>query len=156
MSKKENKERRHLSYRARWVITLIMLMIALALVISCINQGLFAFKPGAVTANDDDIVADTDTESDDGEAAPLYDEYSVFISEGNGGTANPSGKVSVDAWGSITVSFTPNDGYEIQSVVVDGEDKGAINSYTLSYITSDHTIMVTFDKLVSATPEPTD
>ncbi len=68
-----------------------------------------------------------------------------------GGSADPNGSITVDEWGSVTVSFTPNEGYEIQSVTVDGADKGAVESYTLSYITADHSIMATFVK----TPEPT-
>ncbi|MDO4815852.1 MAG: hypothetical protein Q4A83_04515 [Bacillota bacterium] len=156
MSKKEKKERRTMSYGTKWKITLVLLLLAAILVVVCVSEGMFSFKSGGViTPNDNDPVVSTDAIDKGGNSEPDADEYTVFISEGNGGTANPSGRVSVDAWGSITVSFTPNDGYEIQSVVVDGNDMGALNSYTLSYITSNHTIMVTFDKIPEPTPEPT-
>lgn len=157
MSKnKEKKEKNPMSYRTKWIITLVLLMLAVALVVICFAEGMFAFKPGVVKANDNETVESTEAVEDGDNGEPQQSEYTVFISEGNGGTANPSGRVSVDAWGSITVSFTPNEGYEIQSVVVDGADMGALTSYTLSYITADHTIMVTFEKIPEPTPEPTE
>ncbi|MCF0138020.1 MAG: hypothetical protein HUJ66_06635 [Oscillospiraceae bacterium] len=156
MSKdKETKVRRRLSYRTKWIITLLLMVVAVGLLVICFSQGLLDFKPGSVKPNDDPEVVETDS-ADDGEGdEPKLSEYNVLISEGNGGTALPSGRVSVDAWGSITVSFTPQEGYEIKAVVVDGDDKGPLTSYTLSYITADHTIMVTFEKLPEPTPEPT-
>lgn len=157
MSKnKEKKERRTMSYRTKWIITLVLLLLAAALVIICVSEGLFSFKSGGVvTPNDKDTAVSTEAMDNGGKGSSDASEYTVFVSEGNGGTANPSGRITVDAWGSITVSFTPNEGYEVQSVVVDGADMGALNSYTLSYITSDHTIMVTFEKIPEPTPEPT-
>lgn len=152
----ENKVKQPMSLRTKWIITVLLMIIALGLVIVCIAEGLFSFQPGVVKANDDVVVESTDAVSDEDEEEDLADEYTVFISEGNGGTANPSGSVTVDAWGSITVSFTPNEGYEIGSVVVDGSDVGAVTTYTLSYITSDHTVMVTFEKIPEPTPEPTE
>lgn len=135
-----------MSYRTKWLITIITMFIALSLIIVCVSQGMFSFKPGSVKANDKEDPAVTQKADDSDKDEPKESQYTVFVSAGNGGSANPNGKVTVDAWGSTTVSFTADEGYVIQSVVVDGEEMGALTSYTLSYITSDHTIMVTFEK----------
>ena len=73
-------------------------------------------------------------------------------------SANPAGSVSVEDNGAITIGFTPDEGYEIKTVTVDGQDIGQKTSYTLSNIREDHTIMVTFEKIPepSPSPEPTD
>lgn len=149
------KEKRTMSYRTKWIITAITLFVAVVLVAVCISQGMFSFEPGSVKANDQDEAVATE-KVDDGDAdEPKESSYTVFVTAGNGGSANPSGKVSVEAWGSTTINFTPEEDYKISSVVVDGADVGPVSSYTLSYITSDHTIMVTFDKIPKPTPEPT-
>ncbi len=153
---RERKEKRSMSYRTKWIITIVLLMIAVALVITCFAEGMFDFKPGVVKPNDEESVISTAGVDTDKNGEPKLSEYTVFVSAGNGGTANPNGRVTVDAWGSITVSFTPDEGYKVQSVVVDGADMGELSSYTLSYITSEHTIMVTFEKIPVPTPEPTE
>ena len=79
----------------------------------------------------------------------------MFVSAGNGGTASPNGSVEVEDWGSLSITFTPNEGYEIVSVTVDGQDQGAVESYTLSYVKDDHTVIATFEKKPEPTPTPT-
>lgn len=95
---------------------------------------------------------------EDGAAIPQENRHTVLVSVGNGGSANPEGSVSVEDNGAITIGFTPDEGYEIKTVTVDGQDIGQKTSYTLSNIREDHTIMVTFDKIPepSPSPEPTD
>ena len=154
MRKTKTAKKRTMSYRTKWLITIITVFIALSLIIVCVSQGMFSFKPGSVKANDKEDTAATQKVDDSDKDEPKESQYTVFVSAGNGGSANPNGKVTVDAWGSTTVSFTADEGYLIQSVVVDGEEMGALTSYTLSYITSDHTIMVTFEKIPEPTPTP--
>ena len=43
-------------------------------------------------------------------------------------------------------TITPNEGYEIKSVTVDGQDKGKITSYTFDDVKEAHTISATFVK----------
>lgn len=146
---KTKKSRKHMSMGTKWIITFILFILAIATVIVCARSGAFHFEAGKVSANDNDTeMADNNTQSEegsdeDGESA----KYTVFVTAGNGGTANPSGSVTVDSWDSISLSFTPDEGYEIESVTLDGEDLGAIEDYTLSYIDENHTIVVTFDKI---------
>ena len=43
-------------------------------------------------------------------------------------------------------TITPNSGYRIADVKVDGNSVGAVNTYTFTNVTADHTIVVTFEK----------
>ena len=85
--------------------------------------------------------ASTEEEEDD---LSISDQtYSIsYIAEGGGNIAGPS---SARAGESITLAFTPNDGYMISNVTIDGEAQGAIDSYTFDNISSDHHVVVTFE-----------
>ena len=41
-------------------------------------------------------------------------------------------------------TINPDTNYQVKSVIVDGEAKGALNSYTVNNISADHTISATF------------
>ena len=45
-----------------------------------------------------------------------------------------------------TFTITPNSGYRIADVKVDGISVGAVDSYTFEKVVADHTIVVTFEK----------
>lgn len=157
MKNTEKKEKRSMSYRTKWIITVITIFLALTLIVVCVSEGMFSFERGSVKANDTEEASATQDVQNPEDYEPQLSSYTVLVTAGKGGTANPEGKVTVDAWSSTTVTFTPDEGYKVQSVTVDGEDKGALSTYTLSYITADHTIMVTFEKAAAPqpTPEPT-
>ncbi len=71
-------------------------------------------------------------------------QYTITASAGSNGSISPSGAVSVSSGGSKTFTVTPNTGYHISAVVVDGNSQGAITSYTFSNVTANHTISATF------------
>ncbi len=73
-------------------------------------------------------------------------ELTISASAGNGGTISPSGSVKVEYGSDKTFAITPNEGYEIQSVTVDGVNKGKINSYTFNDIKEAHSISASFVK----------
>ncbi|MDD5142911.1 hypothetical protein [Methanoregula sp.] len=52
--------------------------------------------------------------------------------------------MSVPVGESRTFTITPNSGYKIEDVLVDGVSQGAISSYTFSNVRADHTIWATF------------
>lgn len=52
--------------------------------------------------------------------------------------------VSVPQGGSQSFTITPQSGYSIAGVTVDGVAKGAVTTYTFSNVTSSHTIQATF------------
>ncbi len=70
--------------------------------------------------------------------------YIITASAGVGGTITPSGSVSVNHGANQTFTITPNTGYVVSNVVVDGSSVGAVSSYTFSNVTSVHTISATF------------
>lgn len=65
---------------------------------------------------------------------------------GKGGSISPSGTVSVTKGGTKTFQFTPEEGYVISNVLIDGKGIGAVNSYTFENITEAHTLSVVFEK----------
>lgn len=76
----------------------------------------------------------------------------LFANTSQGGTISPSGKVSVPSDASQTFTITPDDGYEVAEVLVDGKNIGAVTSYTFEKVTTDHTISATFKKKESVNP----
>ena len=70
--------------------------------------------------------------------------YTITASGGTGGSISPSGSVLVASGSSQTFSSTPASGYRISSVTVDGSSVGAVNSYTFSKVTANHTIAASF------------
>ena len=61
-----------------------------------------------------------------------------------GGTINPSGAVQVAQGGNQTFTITPNSGYIISSVTVDGVNKGGSRTYTFTNVQANHTITAAF------------
>jgi hypothetical protein len=70
--------------------------------------------------------------------------YTITASAGTGGTISPSGAVSVNHGANQTFAITPNTGYGITDVLVDGASVGAVSSYTFSNVTANHTISASF------------
>ncbi len=68
----------------------------------------------------------------------------VTASAGAGGAISPSGAVSVDYGAGQTFTITPDEGFAIANVLVDGSSVGAVAGYSFSNVTADHTIDVSF------------
>lgn len=77
----------------------------------------------------------------------------ITATSGPNGAINPLGAVSVAAGGDQTFTITPNSGYAVSSVVVDGVSKGEIYSYTFPFVVAPHTISVTFRALSMNIPK---
>ena len=71
--------------------------------------------------------------------------YTVTATAGENGTITPSGEVTVEEGKSQAFTITPNEGYQIADVKVDGVSVGAVATYTLSNVKANATITVTFD-----------
>ena len=67
----------------------------------------------------------------------------IIASAGANGAISPSGTVSVNYGASQTFSFTPDPGYHVADVLVDGISVGALTSFTFTNVTASHTIAVT-------------
>ena len=76
--------------------------------------------------------------------------YTISASAGTGGLISPSGSTSVTSGGSQTYTITPNTGYSVASVTVDGTSVSAVTSYTFSNVTANHTIAATFTPVISS------
>ena len=74
------------------------------------------------------------------------EELSITASAGEGGSISPSGTVKVKYGDDKSFTISPDEGYDIKSVVVDGQDKGKITSYTFEDIKEAHSISATFVK----------
>jgi len=68
----------------------------------------------------------------------------ITASAGSYGSISPSGSVQVNYGQDITFTITPDTGYEILDVVVDGASQGAIPSYTFYAVFVDHSISALF------------
>ena len=72
------------------------------------------------------------------------DAYTITSSASAGGHIIPEGVTIVNAGDQQLYTFKANEGFEIQSVVVDGISIGVVQEYTFSNVTQDHTIHVNF------------
>ncbi len=77
--------------------------------------------------------------------------YTIKASAGENGTISPNGEVKVVEGKNQNFTITPNDGYEIDSLKVDGKEISASANYVFTKVTEGHTISVTF-KEKSKTP----
>ncbi|HIY51867.1 MAG TPA: S-layer homology domain-containing protein [Candidatus Olsenella avicola] len=72
------------------------------------------------------------------------DARTITASAGANGTISPSGTIKVPLGSDQTFTITPNQGYEIADVRVDGKSVGAVGTYTFTDVQEGHTIEATF------------
>ena len=70
--------------------------------------------------------------------------YTIAATAGNGGTITPNGNTTVNCGENKTFAIAANAGYRISNVTVDGQNMGAIETYTFSNVDANHTISATF------------
>ena len=76
-----------------------------------------------------------------------YDSYyTIEATAGAGGSISPSGNVSVREGRDQTFTITPDKGYAVANVKIDGKSIGAVKSYTFENVSRTHTIEVIFMK----------
>jgi hypothetical protein len=73
-----------------------------------------------------------------------HESNTITASAGSHGSISPSGSVTVPVGTDKTFTITPDSGYHIADVRVDGESVGAVSSYKFSKVTEDHTIVASF------------
>ncbi|MNO39242.1 Endo-1,4-beta-xylanase A precursor [compost metagenome] len=74
----------------------------------------------------------------------------ITASAGDNGTISPNGAVVVNEGDDQTFTFNPNNGYEVGEVLIDGTPVTVTeNVYTVTNITADHRINVTFKQKVA-------
>ena len=70
--------------------------------------------------------------------------YTITATAGAHGSIDPEGKVSVKGGSDKVFTISPNNGYRIEEVRVDGRSVGTVSYYIFSNVDENHTISVTF------------
>jgi len=79
--------------------------------------------------------------------------YTVTAKAGEGGSISLSSSRVVKN-GSVTITVTAKDGYEISDVLVNNVSVGAVSSYTIKNITSNTTVKAVFEKSADTSDTP--
>jgi hypothetical protein len=78
--------------------------------------------------------------------------FNVTASTGANGTVTPSGVTAVNYGANQTYTITPNSGYSVATLTVDGVSIAAATTYTFTNVTATHTIAATFTKSLDTIP----
>jgi hypothetical protein len=78
--------------------------------------------------------------------------YTVEVNASPNGTIAPSGKITVEHGASLTLKLTPDTGYHVDDVIIDGKSMGTMQSYTLNNVTSNHSITAKFGIMNASEP----
>jgi hypothetical protein len=70
--------------------------------------------------------------------------YTINASAGPNGSISPNGSVSVSCGSDQAFAISPNVGYAVADVIVDGSSVGSTTSYTFTNVQANHTISATF------------
>ena len=70
----------------------------------------------------------------------------IMVTVRGNGSVSPSGWANVPIGGDQTFTITPDKGYAVAKVLIDGQSVGAVTSYTFRGITEGHTMEVIFMK----------
>ena len=76
----------------------------------------------------------------------------ITATAGDNGKIAPTGDVAVPKGESKTFTITPDSGYHIKDVLVDGKSVGAVGTYTFENVVDNHTIHATFARKHTPTP----
>ncbi|HEY6507080.1 MAG TPA: FlgD immunoglobulin-like domain containing protein [Vicinamibacterales bacterium] len=77
-------------------------------------------------------------------ASFAIDVFTITATAGPNGAIAPPGVTNVDYGGSQGYTITPDPGYHVLDVLVDGATAGAVTSYTFSSVSANHTIAASF------------
>lgn len=82
--------------------------------------------------------------SESGQQLILMRAHTITATANEGGTITPNGAVAVEEGGSQSFTITPDAGYHIADVTVNGVSIGAVSSYTVENISENVTIEASF------------
>ena len=98
------------------------------------------------------ILRNSGTGGNQGGGGSGYSYYTIKATAGTDGSISPSGDVSVREGRDQTFAITPDKGYAVANVKIDGKSIGAVKSYTFENVRRTHTIEVIFMK-ANGTPQ---
>ena len=81
-------------------------------------------------------------------------EYTIKALAGANGKITPSGEIKATEGKQLLFIFTPDSGYKVNDVKVDGASLGAVLEYTYDSVNADSEIEVTFEKIRSSGGSP--
>ena len=70
--------------------------------------------------------------------------YTITPTAGANGTTSPSEAVSINRGNDTTFTFIPDQGYEVEQVIINNVAQGAISSYRFTNVQENYTIYVSF------------
>lgn len=77
-------------------------------------------------------------------ASPSFGPWTITASAGASGSISPSGVTTVADGASQAFTITPQSGYHVSDVVVDGVSVGALSAYTFTSVSVGHSIYAAF------------
>jgi hypothetical protein len=77
-------------------------------------------------------------------ASFAIDQYTITATAGENGQIAPTGQQAVPHGGSATYTITPDQGYHVETLSVDGQSQDILESYTFSNVSAAHTIQASF------------
>lgn len=80
--------------------------------------------------------------------------YTITVTQSANGTISPASGANISQGSDLAFTITPDSGFRIADVLVDGASVGAASSYSFTNIISNHSITATFEE-TSATQSPT-
>ena len=97
----------------------------------------------------DSAVIDVDIKESD---VPVAEDkkYTINATAGENGKIDPSGEITVTEGKQMLFIFTPDSGYEVDDVKVDGESIGDVFEYTYDSVNADSEIEVSFKKVTTS------
>ena len=105
----------------------------------------FTPADGNYAAIDGEAVLYSPAEDDTGHGNS-HNYRTIMVTVRGNGSVSPSGWANVPIGGDQTFTITPDKGYAVAKVLIDGQSVGAVTSYTFRGITEGHTIEVIFMK----------
>lgn len=73
--------------------------------------------------------------------------YTITASAGENGAISPTGEVPVKKDADQSFTITPEEGYEVKDVLVDGQSVGAVTAYTFEKTSREHSISASFKRV---------
>jgi parallel beta-helix repeat protein len=83
---------------------------------------------------------------------PTSTTHTITATAGANGSIEPEGAISITEGSNQTFNITPDEGYEIADVLVDGVSVGQVSTYTLVNVEQNHTIEVSFKQISPSAP----
>lgn len=75
---------------------------------------------------------------------PEAKEYSISVTAGKGGSVSPGGRVTVPEGTRVEFVMTPDEGYVLQEVKINGESVGAAERYVFEAVDQDYSLYAVF------------